>query len=72
MSVTVNLSSEEVDQIKNFTELKDESDALTKAAREFIRIYHLRELKNASGKVDYEDMSNAMEALELRERPKSR
>jgi hypothetical protein len=68
MSVTINLSSDELSQIKRLTELDDESDAVTKAAREFLRVTQLRELKAASGKVDYEDLSASMEALELRER----
>jgi hypothetical protein len=68
MSVIVELNAEEIAQIKHFTELNDESDAVTKAAREFLRVSRLRELKAASGKVDYQDVGEAMEALELRER----
>ena len=68
MSVTINLSSDELAQIKRFTELENESDAVTKAAREFLRVVKLRELKTASGNVDYQDAGDAMEALELRER----
>jgi hypothetical protein len=68
MSVIVELSADEIAQIKHFTELSNESDAVTKAAREFLRVSRLRELKAASGKVDYRDVSEAMEALELRER----
>jgi hypothetical protein len=68
MSVTVDLSSDEVAQIKRFTGLNNESEAVTKAAREFLRVVQLRELKTASGKVDYQGVGEAMEALELRER----
>ncbi len=68
MSVTVDLSSDELSQIKRLTELDNEREAVTKAAREFLRVTQLRELKAASGKVDYEDVGTAMEALELRER----
>ena len=53
MSVTVNLSAEEVAQIKRATEVDDEKEAVTKAVREFLRVAGLRELKAASGKVDY-------------------
>jgi len=67
MSVTINLSSDELAQIKRFTELENENDAVTKAAREFLRVAQLRELKAVSGKVDYQDVSNVMETLELRE-----
>ncbi len=67
MSVTVNLSAEEVAQIKRFTDLENEGEAVTKAAREFLRVIQLRELKAASGNVDYEELGRQMEALELRE-----
>ena len=69
MIVTINLSSDELAQIKRFTELENESDAVTKAAREFLRVAKLRELKAASGNVDYQDAGEATEKLELRERP---
>jgi hypothetical protein len=69
MSVTVNLSSDEVAQIKRFTDLENENEAVTKAAREFLRVVQLRELKAASGNVDYHEVGEAMEALEIRERP---
>ena len=68
MSVTVNLSSDEVAQIKRFTDLENENEAVTKAAREFLRVTQLRELKTASGNVDYQGVGEAMETLELRER----
>ena len=69
MSVTVNLSPDEVVQIKRFTDTQNESDAVAKAAREFLRVVKLRELKASSGNVDYQDAGEAMETLELRERP---
>ena len=68
MSVTVNLSLDEVAQIQRFTELENESEAVTKAAREFLRVMQLRELKAAFGNVAYQDLGEAMETLELRER----
>ena len=68
MSVTVNLSSDEVAQIKHFTNLENENEAVTQAAREFLRVVQLWELKAASGNVDYQEVGEAMEALELRER----
>ena len=69
MRVAVDLSSDELAQIKRFTELENESDAVAKAAREFLRALRLRELKGASGNVDYQESGEAMESLELRERP---
>jgi hypothetical protein len=67
MSVTVNLSADEVAQIKRATEVDDEKEAVAKAAREFLRVTSLRELKAASGKMDYVGVGEEMEALELRE-----
>jgi Arc/MetJ family transcription regulator len=67
MSVTVNLSADEVAQVKRATAVDDEKEAVVKAVREFLRVAGLRELKAASGKVDYEAVGEKMEALELRE-----
>ena len=67
MSVTVNLSADEVAQIKRATELDNENGAVAKAAREFLRVVELREVKAAFGKVDYVGVEEEMEALELRE-----
>lgn len=60
MSVTVNLSAEEVAKIKHFTEIESENEAVAKAAREFLRVAQLRELKTASGQVDYQDVSETV------------
>ena len=68
MSVTISLTSDEVAQIKRFTDLQNENEAVTKAAWEYLRVAQLRELKTASGKVDYQHLGESMEALELRER----
>jgi Arc/MetJ family transcription regulator len=57
MSVTVNLSADEVAQIKRATEVEDEKEAVGKALREFLRVAGLRELKAVSGKVDYVEMA---------------
>ncbi len=71
MSITVNLSPDEVAQIKRLTELQNEEEAVAKAAREFLRVTQLRELKAASGEVDFGAASEEPEAMELREqRPK--
>jgi len=41
---------------------------VTKAAREFLSVIQLRELKAVSGNVAYQEVGEAMEALELSER----
>ena len=72
MSITINLSPNEVAQIKRFTELQNENEAVAKAALEFLRLMQLRELKAVSGKVDYSDVGDALEAMELGEAPPKR
>ena len=67
MSLTVDLTSEEVAQIKQITRVQDDAAAVTKAAREYLRLSRLRELKSISGKVDYQDNSEQLESLELGE-----
>ena len=67
MVVAVNLSDEEVSQIKRITRLEDEAEAVTKAAREFLRISKLKQLKSVSGKVDFDLDWEELESLELGE-----
>ena len=67
MSLTVNLTSEEVAQIRQITHVHNEATAVTIAAREYLRLSKLRELKAISGSVDFEDVSAQMESLELDE-----
>lgn len=67
MSLTVDLTSDEVAQLRQITCVEDDAAAVTKAAREYLRLSRLRELKAVSGKVDYEDPSEQLESLELGE-----
>lgn len=67
MSLIVDLTSEEVAQIKRITRMQDDAAAVTKAAREYLRLSRLRELKAVSGQVDYDDQSPRLEILELGE-----
>ena len=50
-------------------QLQNETEAVAKAAREFLRMTQLRELKAVSGKADYCDAGDELEAMELREQP---
>jgi hypothetical protein len=67
VSVTVELTAQEVAALKQFTRLEDDAEAVTKAAREFLRLSRLRELKAVSGKVEFEANWQELEELELRE-----
>ena len=65
MSITIELTSQEIAQIKQITQLHGDSEAVIQAVREFLRISRLRKLKAASGKLDFEDRSASLEASEL-------
>ena len=57
MSITIQMSDQDVAAIKELTQLQDEGEAIKKAAQEFLRLSRLRELKLASGKVEWSDQS---------------
>ena len=67
MSITVQLTNDELAQIRSITKLDDDGEAVGRAAKEFIRLYRLRELKQASGKVEFEENWQTLESLELNE-----
>ncbi len=65
MSITVELNSEEIAEMIRLTNQPDIAQAVTQAAREYLRIRRLRELSAMSGQVDYDDNWQRLEALEL-------
>jgi hypothetical protein len=67
MSITVELSNDEIAQVTKLTNLQDGGQAVAQAAREFLRICRLRELSAMSGHVDYDEDWQRLEALELTE-----
>lgn len=67
MSVTIDIPAQELAAIKQLTRLEDDAEAIVHAAREFIRIVRLRELKSASGKVEFGLDWQHFEELELNE-----
>ena len=50
MSINIELPAQEIAALKQLTKLENDADAVIKAAREFLRISRLRELKAVSGK----------------------
>ena len=54
-------------RIKQLTKLDNDAEAVVKAAREFLRLSRLRELKAVSGKVEVEPNWQELEVLELGE-----
>ena len=67
MSISVELTQDELAQLQQITRMPIASEAVGHAAREFLRLRRLRELKAVSGKVDFEDNWQELEALELKE-----
>jgi hypothetical protein len=67
MNLDISLTPEEVAALKRITKLQDEAQAVAQAVREFLRLVRLRELKAASGKVDFESNWHQLEILELAE-----
>ena len=67
MSITIEMSAQEIAALKQLTRLDNDADAIIHAAREFLRLSRLRELKTASGKVEFELNWRELEDLELRE-----
>jgi hypothetical protein len=67
MSINIELTVQEIAALKRLTKLENDAEAVTKAAREFLRLSRLRELKAVSGKVEFEDNWQALEELELTE-----
>ena len=67
MGITVQLDPDELAQLKEITRTVDESVAVSTAAREFIRLTRLRELKATTGRVDFSENWKQLRSLELRE-----
>lgn len=67
MSITIDLPAQEIQALKELTHLQDDAEAVIMATREFLRISRLRELKAASGKVDFDLNWQELEQRELGE-----
>jgi hypothetical protein len=67
VSITIDMTTQEIAALKRLTKLDNEADAIAQAAREFLRLSRLRELKAVSGKVEFESNWQELEALELGE-----
>ena len=67
MSITIKMSAQEIAALKQLTRLDNDGEAIIQAAREFLRLGRLRELKAVSGKVQFESNWQELEELELKE-----
>ena len=67
MSITIELPDQEIAALKQLTKLDNEAEAVMKAAREYLRLSRLRELKTVSGNVEFDANWPELEELELGE-----
>ena len=67
MSVTIEMSAPEIAALRQLTRLENDAEAIAQAAREFLRLGRLRELKAVSGKLEFEPNWQELEDLELDE-----
>jgi len=61
------MTAQEIATLKQITRTDNDTEAITRAVRDFLRLNGLRELKAVSGKVDFEATWKVQEALELGE-----
>lgn len=67
MSINIELTAQEIAMLKQLTKVENEAEAVIRAAREFLRLSRLRELKAVSGKVEFAANWQELEQLELGE-----
>lgn len=67
MSLLIELPAQELADLRSVTKHDNDSDAVIHAAREYLRMSRLRELKAASGKVDFDLNWQKLEEKELGE-----
>ena len=67
MSISIELSGEELTDLKNVTRQTDQVEAVRQAVREFLRLSRLRELISVSGQIEFDDNWRQLEASELAE-----
>jgi hypothetical protein len=64
VGIQIDLTAQEIAALKHATQLDDDAAAVARAAREFLRLKGLRELKAASGKVEFDDNWQELEERE--------
>lgn len=67
MSITIEMTAQEIAALKQITKMESDAEAVLRAAREFLRLSRLRELKAVSGKVEFDNNWQELEDLELAE-----
>jgi hypothetical protein len=69
MVVHIELTDDELELIKRVTSQSDAATAVAEAAKEFLRISQAKQLKSASGRVEFDLDWQGLESLELGELP---
>jgi hypothetical protein len=64
VSISIDLTAQEIAALRQITKRENDAEAVATAAREFLRPRRLRELKAASGKVEFEANWQDLEDLE--------
>ena len=67
MSISVELSGEELVDLQHVTQQSDQAEAGRQAVREDLRMIRLRELISVSGQIEFDDNWRELEAAELAE-----
>jgi hypothetical protein len=67
VSIIIEMPATEIAAIRKLTRIENDAEAITQAAREFLRLVGLRELKAASGKVEFNSNWQDLEELEQHE-----
>lgn len=65
MNLVLSLSVEEIQQLRDALGATDDAEAVSKAAREYLRLVRFRQLKSVSGKVEFDDNWEELESLEI-------
>jgi len=55
MNLAIDLTEQELSELRQRTNVADSADAVSRAAREFLRTCHLQELTTMAGKFDYDE-----------------
>lgn len=71
MYLELDLTEQELARLRELTQITTNERAVSSAAREFLRLRMLQELKGASGQVDFDLDWQSQEALELDDLPTS-
>lgn len=65
MNLALNLTEQELAELRQRTNMSDSAEAVTRAAREYLRSCRSRELASTSGNLDYDE--NAWRELDKSE-----